>query len=64
MRRNRKTLKFIIYRLENKFVIVLLFLPDIKSGSCKYKKKPRDLALHFIRSELSPVLENLAHIGS
>lgn len=38
MRRNRKTLKFIIYRLENKFVIVLLFLPDIKSGSCKYQK--------------------------
>lgn len=38
MRRNRKTLKFIIYRLENKSVIVLLFLPDIKSGSCKYQK--------------------------
>lgn len=40
MCRNRKTLKFIIYRLENKFVIVLSFLPDIKASSCKYQKAP------------------------
>lgn len=63
MRRNRKTLKFIIYSLENKFVIVLSFLPDINLAVANIKK-PWDLALHFIRSELSPASENLAHLDA
>lgn len=59
MRRNRKTLKFIIYSLENKFVIVLSFLPDINLAVANIKK-PWDLALRFIRSALSPAREDLA----
>lgn len=53
MRRNRKTLKFMLYSLENKFVIVLSFVPDISLAVANIKKL-WDLALHFVRSEVSP----------
>lgn len=61
MWRNRKTLKFIIYSLENKFVIVLSFLPDINLAVANIKKALGfGSALYKVRA-VSSVLEPGSH---